>query len=51
MHIDEAHAYVEQLIRCVRHFLVRIERSGMAGRTKMIAGFTILVMDRDKNLP
>ncbi|NHZ89428.1 DUF4303 domain-containing protein [Massilia sp. CCM 8733] len=48
--IDEANAYVEQLMRCVCRVLVRIERSGILERTRMDRGFTTAVMDHDETL-
>ncbi|NHZ36348.1 DUF4303 domain-containing protein [Massilia rubra] len=48
--IEEAHAYVEQLMRCACRVLVRLERSGIFERTNMDPGFTTSVMDHDEDL-
>jgi hypothetical protein len=48
--IDQADAYVEQLMRCACRVLVRIERSSILQCTKMDHGFTTAVMDHDEDL-
>ena len=48
--VEEADAYVEQLMRCACRVLVRLERSGIFERTNMDREFTTAVMDHDENL-
>lgn len=48
--VEEADAFVEQLMRCACRVLVRLERSGIFECTRMDPGFTTSVMDHDENL-